>query len=286
MNEPAGSEPGVVNSRGNRREGSSSHTGGGGAATLPERAGTGGASAGTWGAALGFSACSAGGAAAAQPIARRAKAKTNTITDYSTSAARHFRVAAVDRGTRVFWGLVVVLSGATLFYARGASEQLASAKAAEISLKTGDLVKVTQVVDGDSVVVADASGANVGVRILGIKTFGAKADRDAATRFGRDAVAAIEEMTKEEPVRVLVHSTEKDKHGRTLATLYVGDEDIGLVLVKRGLALTYTAYPVPQTQIYLEAQADAQAAERGLWGDEAVAARAVQLSREWSRGAE
>lgn len=192
----------------------------------------------------------------------------------------------MDWGTRVFWALFAALLGASVFFARGAAEQRALEKAAEITLKTGDLVKVTQVIDGDSVVVADATGANVGVRILGIKTFNTKPERDAATRFGREAVAAVEELTKDEPVRVLVHSTEKDKHGRTLATLYVADEDLGLALVRRGLALTYTAYPVPQTPIYLDAQADAQAAERGLWGDREVATRALQLSREWSRGAE
>lgn len=192
----------------------------------------------------------------------------------------------MDWGTRIFWSLVALLLGASLFFYRGAAAQLAMEKAAEVSLKTGDLVKVTQIVDGDSVVVTDANGANVGVRILGIKTFDTKPERDAATRFGREAVAALQEMTKDEPVRVLLHSSEKDRHGRTLATLFVGDEDIGLSLVKKGLALTYTVYPLPTTPIYLSAQEDAQAAERGLWADAEVAARATQLSREWSRGTE
>lgn len=193
---------------------------------------------------------------------------------------------AVDLGTRLFWGLVVLLLGSTLFFARGAAEQLAQAQAAEVTLKTGDLVSVKQIVDGDSLVVEDANGASVGVRILGIKAFDTKPEREPATRFGREAVKTLEELTRGERVRVLLHSSGKDRYGRTLASLFVGDEDLGLSLVKRGLALTYTVYPLPTTPLYLAAQEDAQAAERGLWSDPDVSARALQLSREWSRGAE
>ena len=86
-------------------------------------------------------------------------------------------------------------------------------------------------------------------------------------------------------MRVLIHSQSKDRHGRTLATLFVGDEDLGLSLIRRGLALAYTVYPVPTMQLYLDAQEDAEAAERGLWSDTDVAARARQMSKEWRRAA-
>lgn len=192
----------------------------------------------------------------------------------------------MDWGTRIFWGLVTVLLGATLVFYKGAAELRAQERAAEVVLKTGDLVRVAEIVDGDSLVVTDANGAKVGVRVLGIKTFNTKPERDAATRFGREAVAAVQELTKDEPVRVLVHTTEKDKNGRTLATLFVADEDLGLTLIKRGLALNYTAYPVPQTPMYQAAQEEAKSAKKGLWADAEVAARAVQMAREWSRGSQ
>jgi micrococcal nuclease len=191
----------------------------------------------------------------------------------------------VDWGTRIFWSLVAVLLGASLFFAQGAEAQRSLAKAAEATLETGDLVKVIQVVDGDSLVAENEGGAKVGIRILGIKALARTPERDPAARFGRDAVAAVEKLVKEEPVRVLVHSQGKDRHGRTLATLFVGDEDVGLALVKQGLALAYTVYPVPTMQLYLDAQDDAQAAERGLWADAEIATRARQMSREWSRAA-
>ncbi|MBK7578981.1 MAG: thermonuclease family protein [Myxococcales bacterium] len=192
----------------------------------------------------------------------------------------------MDFGTRLFWAIVAILLGTSAFFARGAAIERAAVRVSEGSLKTGDLVRVTQVVDGDSVVVADPTGATVTVRILGIKAFPPKPERDPAARFGRDAVAAIERAVRDEPVRVLLHGPEKDRHGRTLAELFVGDEDLGLMLVKQGLALTYTVYPLPSTPLYLSAQEDAQAAERGLWGDKEVATRAEVLSREWGRGAE
>ncbi len=191
----------------------------------------------------------------------------------------------MDWGTRVFWGLLAVLLGASVFFARGAASQRALAKAAEATLENGDLVKITQVVDGDSVVAENEGGDKVGIRLLGVKSLSPNPERDAAARFGRDAVAQLEKLVKDEPVRVLIHSQSKDRHGRTLATLFVGDEDLGLSLIRRGLALAYTVYPVPTMQLYLDAQEDAEAAERGLWSDTDVAARARQMSKEWRRAA-
>ena len=60
----------------------------------------------------------------------------------------------MDWGTRIFWSLVAVLLGASVFFAQGAEAQRSLAKAAEATLETGDLVKVIQVVDGDSLVAA------------------------------------------------------------------------------------------------------------------------------------
>ena len=38
-------------------------------------------------------------------------------------------------------------------------------------------------------------------------------------------------------LRVLLNNPPRDRHGRTLANLYVGDDDLGLTLVSRGHAL-------------------------------------------------
>jgi endonuclease YncB( thermonuclease family) len=83
------------------------------------------------------------------------------------------------------------------------------------------------------------------------------------------------------PVRVLLHSTPKDRYGRTIETLYVDDQDIGLRLIKEGLAMVYTVYPFPGMSLYLQEQELARAGRRGLWANSEATSRALALIREW-----
>jgi micrococcal nuclease len=187
----------------------------------------------------------------------------------------------VDRGARVFWTLVTVLAGASVFFAVGAVRRQQELKHSDVELHTGDVVELVRAIDGDTVVVRDGAGNEVTVRILGIKAFEPQPERDEVARFGRSAMDAIQELAKNQSLRLMVHSTPQDTHGRTLATLYAGDADVGLELVKRGLGMVYTPYPFPALSVYLSAQAEARGAHRGLWSDPAAANRAAALAHEW-----
>jgi diguanylate cyclase (GGDEF)-like protein/PAS domain S-box-containing protein len=79
------------------------------------------------------------------------------------------------------------------------------------------------------------------------------------------------------PIRVLLNTTPKDKHGRYLATLFA-DEDIAIRLVRQGLVLVYTVYPFPAMQSYLQEQEQARAGRRGLWSNNTVAERTQCLT--------
>jgi micrococcal nuclease len=192
----------------------------------------------------------------------------------------------VDRGTRAFWLLIVALLGASAFFSWNVTAQRALAKKAEATLATGDVVQVERVVDGDSVVVTTPSGDAVGLRLLGIKAFETSPARDPAARWGNDAIDALTRATADRPLRVALGPTPKDKSGRYLATLYADDEDLALMLVKRGLALTYTVYPFPLQSEYLREQAGARAGRTGFWGDAVVVQRADLLVQQWRRSAE
>lgn len=192
----------------------------------------------------------------------------------------------MDRGTQVFWALIIALLGASTYFGFGVQEQMRSMQTPEASLETGALVHLDRVIDGDTVVVKTNAGDSVVVRILGIKSFESSPPKAASARFGAQAVDALRQLGGSGPIRVLLASPAKDRHGRTLATLVVGGEDLGLSLVKRGLSLVYTPYPFPAMSLYLEAQAAARFDKRGLWGDAGVAERAEALSREWQGQAE
>jgi micrococcal nuclease len=194
-------------------------------------------------------------------------------------------VPRVDSGIR-FWGLIAVLLGMSVYFGVNAESRRREVTTSEAALQTDDLVRLAQVVDGDTVLVTTDAGQKVAVRILGIKAFDAKADRDPTARFGKAAVDELSRSMTNEPVRVAVDATPKDRHGRTLATLYVGGKDVGLALVKQGLALVYTVHPFPAMSLYLEQQEAARADRRGLWADPAVVGPADLLQKNWQKEAE
>jgi micrococcal nuclease len=187
----------------------------------------------------------------------------------------------VERGARIFWLLVTALAGASIFFGVGAVREHEALSHAAVDLQTGDVVHLDKTVDGDTVVVKDDQGNDTEVRILGIKAFEPEPARDPLARFGQDAAAAIQELSRDQGLRVMIHSTPKDSHGRTLATLFAGNADVGLELLKRGLCMVYTPYPFSAMSVYLQAQAEARAARRGLWGDAAATSRADALAHEW-----
>lgn len=64
---------------------------------------------------------------------------------------------------------------------------------------------------------------------------------------------------------VLVVAQGKDRYGRTLGRVYVGQQDINAEQVRRGMAWVYDRY-VTDRGLY-PVQEEARAARRGLWAD-------------------
>lgn len=190
----------------------------------------------------------------------------------------------MDRGTRVFWGLVVALLGASAYFGANAEHRRREVQRGEASVSTGAIVRLSRVVDGDTVLVQTDAGGSVAVRILGIKSFDPSGDKDPSARAGQAAVAALRKMLEDKPIRVLLNAEPKDKHGRTIATLFVDDKDVGLTLLKQGLVMAYPVFPFPALTIYLEEQEAARADRRGLWADAEAARRADLLLAEWRKG--
>lgn len=187
----------------------------------------------------------------------------------------------MERATTAFWLLVAVLIGASVFY--GTEVWRFRAQAKDATLASGDVVQLQSVVDGDTLIVTKEGQGNATVRLLGIKTFDAKLAKDDAAFHGRAAEEAVKRLAGEQPLRVLLNNPPKDRHGRTLASLYAGGDDIGYLLVARGHALAYTEFPFANLQTYLQAQRTAREQRLGLWADNAMAERADALAREWSK---
>jgi micrococcal nuclease len=186
-----------------------------------------------------------------------------------------------DIQTTLFWGCITLLLSASFFYGFNANKMRRSLHGSEGKVNSGDVVTLERVIDGDSVIVAQEGQKPASIRILGIKTLDASIEKDVVTPYGQAAVDTLKRLMANRSVRILLHSTPKDRYGRYIAMLYVDDQDIGLHLVKEGLALVYTVYPFPTMSFYLQEQELARAGRRGLWANTEVTSRALALIREW-----
>ena len=116
---------------------------------------------------------------------------------------------------------------------------------------TGEVVGVA---DGDTISVL-RDGRAVRVRLHGVdcpenaQDFGAKAKQLTSSKvFGRTVTIMPQDI---------------DRYGRTVATVMVDGEDLGLALVRAGLAWHYTRYS--NDAELARAETAARAAKRGIW---------------------
>ena len=202
-----------------------------------------------------------------------------------------------DLQTLLFWGCIALLLGASLFYGLSAESMRRSLLKSEGKIESGAivmLVRVTEspsmtrtnmmlvrVVDGDSVTVVQEGQKPAAVRLLGIKAFDANIEKDVVAPYGQAAVDTLNRLMVNQPVRILLHTPPKDRYGRYIGALYVNDQDLGLHLIKEGLAVVYTVYPFPAMSFYLQEQELARAGRRGLWANAEVTTRAMALIHEW-----
>ena len=125
-------------------------------------------------------------------------------------------------------------------------------------------IKVTRVVDGDTIVV----DGNLKVRFIGVNTPETVDPRRAVQCFGHEASDYNKSLLEGKAVRLVKDISETDKYGRLLRYVYMEDGTfVNLALVSNGYAQVNTYPPdVAHAHEFQAAQAEAKAARRGLWG--------------------
>jgi endonuclease YncB( thermonuclease family) len=116
--------------------------------------------------------------------------------------------------------------------------------------------EVVGVVDGDTIDVL-AGRTRTRIRIEGIDC------PELAQPFGRVAKLFTSDRIFGKRVEVLPQTT--DRYRRLVARVRVGGEDLGLALLKAGLAWQYTTYS--KDPVYGAAERAARATRQGLWAD-------------------
>jgi len=125
-------------------------------------------------------------------------------------------------------------------------------------------VAVTSVVDGDTVH-ATIDGVDESIRYIGIDT--PEVDPSIGVEcFGEEASARNKELVGGERVRLVFGAEERDRYGRLLAYVFVGDELINAELVRGGYAQTLEIEPnTDRAALFERLEREAASAGRGLW---------------------
>lgn len=125
--------------------------------------------------------------------------------------------------------------------------------------------KVVSVADGDTLDVTSPAGVTETIRMIGIDTPEVYGGKECG---GPAASAAMKELASGRHVTVTADPTQdrRDHYGRLLAYINRGSQDLGLTLVRRGLASAYP-YDGPFQRYSRYAKADRQARNqaRGSW---------------------
>ncbi len=116
---------------------------------------------------------------------------------------------------------------------------------------------VTQVIDGDTIIIE----GGYHVRYIGIDTPEIHPKTEA---FGIEAREANRRLVEGKQVRLERDFSERDRYGRLLRYVYVGDIFVNAELVRQGLAEAKAYPPDIKYQDYLEEmEAEARNEERG-----------------------
>ncbi len=123
--------------------------------------------------------------------------------------------------------------------------------------------ELVRVLDGDSLIVRNAGGGEVEIRIHGID---APERRQPYSNASRRALS--ERLSEDE---LVVEPYTRDRYDRVVAKLTVDGRDVGLDQIAAGLAWHYRHYAGEQSrkdrELYAAAEDRARAGGLGLWAD-------------------
>lgn len=132
-------------------------------------------------------------------------------------------------------------------------------------LPAAKTVVVTRVVDGDTVE-ARIDGATEDVRLIGVDTPETVKPGAPVECFGPRASAFTHRVLEGKRVRLVFGEERRDRYGRLLAYVYLGDRLFNAALARRGLARTLTIPPNDRfAPLLRRLELRAARSGRGLW---------------------
>src|SRR6058998_1723771 len=126
---------------------------------------------------------------------------------------------------------------------------------------------VVRVVDGDTIHVRLADRVEK-VRYIGVNTPEVHHPRKGEEPGGREAAEVNRRLIEGKTVRLELDVRERDRYGRLLAYVYVGELMVNAELVRLGYAQVMTMPPnVKHASLFVKLQREAREGARGLWAE-------------------
>lgn len=167
------------------------------------------------------------------------------------------------RRTRGLVALAAVVVVAAAFGIRPDGGEGNPAPAAVVETERILAATVRRVVDGDTLDVL-MEGREERVRLIGVDT---PEVHGRVEPYGAEASAFTKKRLTGLDVRLELDVEERDRYGRLLAYVWVGDELFNETLVREGYAQVLTIPPnVKYAERFVALQQEAREAEVGLWG--------------------
>ena len=123
--------------------------------------------------------------------------------------------------------------------------------------------RVVSVTDGDTVTVLDASRIQHKIRLAGIDA------PEKSQPFGQRSKQSLSDLVFNR--NVVVETEKRDRYGREVGKILVGEQDVNLEQIRRGMAWFYRQYgkelSAADQHLYDAAEGSALVAKRGLWAN-------------------
>lgn len=132
-----------------------------------------------------------------------------------------------------------------------------------VSSSGGEIARVARVIDGDTIVLEDGRH----VRYVGINAPEIAHEGKAGQCYGEEAKTRNGDLVEKKEVRLVRDVSEKDKYGRFLYFVFVGDVFVEEVLVREGYARKMSIEPDKmRAKDIAEWEKEARSRRTGLWG--------------------
>lgn len=128
---------------------------------------------------------------------------------------------------------------------------------------------VDRFVDGDTIAV-NMNGKTETVRMIGIDAPETHKPNTPVQCYGPAAAAYTKQLIGSSRVRLEAdsQSTNRDRYDRLLRYVYLPDNRlVEAELIKNGYGFAYTQFPFGKSEEFVQLQASAKAANKGLWGN-------------------